>query len=207
MSDELSANDLLLAEQFWDEIGTDGKSLPVSELASLAAARPVTADDIAYLRARYAFLDICNGDVAEIPPVHLPAKITTAQSGWKIHDRGDRIIAGPGRLRYGAYRLINEDDEEGGGGQGIIPIGTLIQQMFDTAHEVIALAAQKPWPVAEILGGDPTLIRAAWMASKKQDVSLNYSPTAADEQIFAAIKEHARTDSRSDKKRPKQRLF
>ncbi len=186
-TDEQS-QDLTSEELFWESLGTGGKAVSVAKLRELAAARPVTNEDVQYLLSRYAYLDICNSDVAEIPPDTLPVKVIKTSNNWQIHDRGERLTLGVGRLAFGGYFSEGGEDEEDGGGGLVHPDGTLIKQFFDASAELIAMAAER-WPAAAIISAYDPMRRAAWMAAESLGFTIDYVPTTEDRQIYRVIKE------------------
>jgi hypothetical protein len=228
-------------ERFWQTLGTEGKPLSLESIAELAMQRPVSRDDVHYLLERYAYLDICNADASTVPGDEVVPTIVTAQSGWKILDRGDRLTAGIGDFAFGthyfpknpltvanklsqgsnalvgpnisstparsesfrttssAYDADQEEDEENGGsGVGEMEPtsavdmikcqseGTIINQCFSTAAEMIALISQR-WPAAEILGGYRVMQRAAWIAGKIEGFVVNYGPNNRDVRVYQTI--------------------
>ncbi|MCW5589049.1 MAG: hypothetical protein KIT27_05225 [Legionellales bacterium] len=180
--------------QFWESLGTGGKPLSVEQIRKFALERPITQNDIDYIVGMYPFLDICNADLANVPDNSVKPKIITAlHSHWQIHDRGDRLTAGPGRCNFGAFRLnrYNEQgemlDDDGSGSQWINPEGTIVKQYYDTAVQMIEIAASR-WTSAAILGGFRSMQRAAWMAAQTFGFAINYEPTGEDLMIFAALK-------------------
>ncbi len=182
-------------QKFLNAIGTKGRALSVEEIKKLALERPITLKDIEHLISVYPFLDICNADIANPPPDSAPVKIVQARSLWLIHDRGDRLTAGPGRLNFGGFRpmryddkgnpIIDDDDE---GGSGVIrPEGTLVKQLFDTAIDMISLIDGR-WPAVNIIMGYRPMQRAAWMAATEAGLAINYAPSSDDLMTYETIK-------------------
>ncbi len=198
MADDDNEKPSTFEEEFWESLGTQGKPLDVEQIRQFSIERPISLDDVEHLMSLFPYLDLCNADVKEPPLDSHPVKVHRAQSLWLIHDRGDRLTTGPGRLNFGAYRRMRfdedgnpilDDDDDEGGSQWVRPDGTIIKQFFDTAIELIEIAAER-WPAANILSGYLPMQRAAWMAATEFGFAINYNPTAEDLMVFESIKQH-----------------
>ena len=78
-------------------------------------------------------------------------------------------------------------------------MGTLVQQMADTALEVILLAIKKDWPAAHVYSGFYGMIRAAWIAAERYQFPLmGFEPTANDEVVKTWV--NKLSDKRLEKK-------
>jgi hypothetical protein len=158
---------------FWDNFREILKS---EEMFKMASERPTTYEEFYYLLSRYAFLDIHHPDGFKPMGGRLPIRTIKAKSGWIIQDYGDRICVSAGRLMYGPY--LGKDGVE------VKSIGTMTQQMADTASEVIAIAISHGWPAAQVYSGFYGMIRAAWIAADSQKFQLiGFEPSASDEVV------------------------
>lgn len=150
---------------------------------------PIRNEDILYLVNRYPFLQLISQEPSfsdELQP-----KLIQANSGWIIHDYGDAMSSSPGELLYGDYSAAiktlakEEEEEEGGEGGGAADLsagkGTILNQAYLTASQMMAIAIEKGWPGVEIVDGTELMKWAAWMTAEDNNFSLTgYEPSAAD---------------------------
>lgn len=158
---------------------------------------PIRHEDVLYLLTRYPFLQLVNTE-ANFEEGISPSFIT-APSGWVVHDYGDAMSTSPGELMYGDYswdeqvEKAKKKDEEGGseegGGQG-----TIINQAFNTAQEMVFFAIDKGWAGIEIVDGTPLMQWAAWMAAEDREFPiLGFEPTEADKEKRARVRKRIST--------------
>jgi hypothetical protein len=168
-------------ENIW---GKRASGIPVSRIDW---NRPVRPEDVQYLLTRYPFLQIINSDAkfeGAMKVTFVPTK-----SGWVIHDYGDAMSASPGELLFGSYgKDLSVLEEEGGeGGEG--GSGTIVNQAYITAQEMVALAIQKGWAGVEVIAGTTLMQWAAWMAAQDRNFSLiGYEPNKEAQDKRARVK-------------------
>ena len=155
--------------------------------------RPITPEDVVYLRKKYPFLQMINTEAdfeEEIVPEFL-----TSKSGWTIHDYGDAMSSSPGENLFDGWddkaflaAVTKAEEEEGGeeGGEGggiVYPgTGTMIKQMIDTGFDMVNLAIQKNWAGIEIIDGTELMKWAAWAAAAEKDLAVQgFEPDEEDE--------------------------
>lgn len=181
MSDRLNK----LTESFFQDVwGKRERGL----LSTIDWSRPIKDSDVEFLLKQYPFLQIISTDPAL--PEELSVKLLPAKSGWVIHDYGDVLCASPGELMYGDYRDKKEEDESGGAGSSSLTAGkgTIVNQAFLTAQEMIEIAIERGWPSAEIIDGTHLMQWAAWMAAENHEYSLSgFEPSRADKAKRARI--------------------
>lgn len=120
----------------------------------------IRKSDVEYLERRYAFLQMAN--LKERANKLTDPQVISASSGWKIHDYGDVLSTSPGEYLF----------------NGVLGKGTIVQQIVDTASEMVALAKQRRWPLISIVDGEPLMQWAAWMAAQDDGVDLEgYEPS------------------------------
>lgn len=145
--------------------------------------------DVEFLLKQYPFLQIISTDPAL--PENASVKLLPAKSGWVIHDYGDVLCASPGQLLYGDDSVKEGDDERGGVGSRSLTAGkgTIVNQAFMTAQEMIAIAIEQGWPGAEIIDGTPLMQWAAWMAAEDREYVLRgYEPSRVDKAKRARLR-------------------
>jgi len=157
--------------------------------------REITPEEIQYLLDHCPFLQIV-GPEMELAPEKV--KIVQSESGWDIHDYGDAIASSPGRLLIGGgnFRIYfgDEDDEDGGSGGEIINPGkgTIRNQAFVTASEMVLMGQEHGWDVITIVDGHPLMKRAAWIKATEEGMTVDgFEPTEEDEKIRQRIQEPA----------------
>ncbi len=149
--------------------------------------RPVTQAEIEYLLSRFPFLQLLNPEAdfsEEVSPTFY-----TAQSGWVVHDFVNALCASPGKFIFGGsgknvlLKIDEDDDDEGGGDAGSIlrGKGTIVNQAFVTAYEMVKIAMERGWPSIQIIDGHRIMKWAAWMACEDfNKVLLGFTPTDED---------------------------
>ena len=174
------ANDL--GKQFLENIwGKRASGIPVSRIDW---NRPIRPDEVQYLLSRYPFLQIINTDAKFAGEMKVTFNV--AKTGWIIHDYGDAISASPGELLFKNYSGDwNELEEEGDNGGS----GTIVNQAYLTAQEMVTLAIQKGWAGVEIIAGTAIMQWAAWMAAQDNNFNLiGYEPTKEAKEKRARVK-------------------
>lgn len=134
----------------------------------------VTDEDVLYLLQRYPYLQLLNtqADFSNI----LPPTFINADSGWIIHDYGDAMSTSPGEKLFGPGNPELKD-EEGEGGHG-----TVINQAFDTAQQMVLLAYEKGWSGIQMVSGTHLMRWSAWIAAADLEMNvIGFEPTTEDE--------------------------
>jgi hypothetical protein len=150
--------------------------------------RPIAKTDIQYILDRWPFLEIKNPYASETEDEDAPdVEFFTAMSGWLIHDYGDSIASSPGIFLFGGgYYYVDWGDEDEGSdagpliNRGIVnpKKGTIINQMFLTAIDMINLALYRKWKAVEIVGGHARMKWAAWFQANMHKLKVTgYQPT------------------------------
>lgn len=170
--------------------------------------REITPEEIRYLLDHCPFLQIVGPDMAlEKQPV----KLVQSESGWDIHDYGDAMSSSPGRFLFGGgnFRIyLKGEEDEGGGGDIINPgKGTVVNQAWVTANEMIAMAAERGWRFLTIVDGHPIMKRAAWIKAIELGITVDgFEPTIDDERIRERVTESGEEfKARQDALRPKRK--
>jgi hypothetical protein len=162
--------DIFLSE-IWSK---RGEGLPAFEIDW---NKPIRHQDLLYLlNRRYPFLQMVNTDPDFFGEYE--TKLVTAPNRWVIHDYGDAMSSSPGKYLFGpGSPEVDEEDEGGNKGSG-----TMIQQAFDTAQTMIALAIEKQWPGVQIVAGTPIMQWSAWMAAQDHQFPIEgYEPSEQDQ--------------------------
>jgi hypothetical protein len=180
MADESSLKDL------W------GRRIAGIEFDESKIFRPITPEDVAYLRNKYPFLQLINTE-ADFSKEIVPEFITS-KSGWTIHDYGDAMSSSSGEDLFDGWddkALLadvigaeEEGGEEGGEAGGFIYTGkgTIIKQMIDTGFDMVNLAMQKNWAGVEIIDGAELMKWAAWAAASEKNFAVQgFEPDEEDE--------------------------
>lgn len=173
--------------------GKRAKGLPVPKIDW---SGPLKHEDILYLINRYPFLQIISTEPSF--KVDIEPKFIKANSGWLIHDYGDAMSSSPGELLYGNYSIPlktlqkkAEEDEGGESGAGEFGKGTILNQAFLTAQEMIAIAIEKGWPGIDLVDGTELMKWAAWMAAEDKNLTLSgFEPTQEDKEKRARIRKY-----------------
>jgi len=146
--------------------------------------RQITPEEIEYLLDRCPFLQIVGPETLETPGA---VKIIRASSGWDIHDYGDAMSSSPGSLLFGGgdFRIYLSEIEANEGGSLINPgKGTLVNQAFMTAREMIEIANSRGWSIVTIVDGHRIMKRAAWIQAEILGLVIDgFEPTEEDKRI------------------------
>jgi hypothetical protein len=164
-----------------------GKRVRGSKAPKIDWSGPIKHEDVLYLLSRYPFLQIMSSSASFPEEIH--PKFITANSGWVIHDYGDAMSSSPGDLMFGNYSigLGGESEETEGGGEGSSSFsagkGTIVNQAFMTAQQMIEIAIAKGWPGVEIVNGSPLMQWAAWMAAEDRNLAVTgFEPSEKDKE-------------------------
>ncbi|MCH9770451.1 MAG: hypothetical protein K0U12_06185 [Gammaproteobacteria bacterium] len=147
--------------------------------------REISPEEIKYLLDHCPFLQMV--DTKVLPEGESKFEIIRAKTNWDIHSYGDAMSSSPGRLLFGGgYYVWSDTDDEGGGGGDLINPGqgTIVNQAFSTAKEMVDLAVQQKWAGIKLVDGHPLMLRSAWIRSNQVGLSLEgFTPDHYDEII------------------------
>lgn len=154
-------------------------------------ARKITPEEIHYLLDHCPFLQMVDTH-ASYEPVQEEVRIVTAESSnWDVHDYGDALCSSPGKFIFGGgFYHLSDDDDDDAGGSGIVNPGkgTVYNQAFQTACEMVKMAVAHGWGGLRIVDGHPMMIRAAWIKASQQGLAVDgYEPTAYDHSVRERI--------------------
>lgn len=176
------------------------------ELPEVDWGRPATREDVQFLLDHYPYLRLINTEAMMIS--QSDAKFIQVSSGWTVHDYGDALAASPGELLFGGGPWLpmpgEESDEEGGeGDKGLKPgKGTIVNQAFLTASEMIDIAIEKGWAGAEIIDGHRLMQWAAWVEAKERGFALDgFEPSEKEQEKRERVRK--KVSEVSDQLRPK----
>ena len=177
-----------------------------TESIQKASSRPVTQEDIQYLLDHYPYLQILNDRADFSEPIE--PQFVRGESGWLIHDYFDALAASPGEFLFSHADFFNENDEggEGDGGGSNLGKGTIINQAFLTARQMVQIAMQHGWMVLRIVAGHPVMTWAAWMTADDAGLTVvGYEPTEEDQKKRERVhREGMDLEKLRSKIRPKQ---
>ena len=148
--------------------------------------RQISPEEIKYLLDRCPFLQIVDPHINE--KVDTSFQLLTASTNWDIHSYGDALSSSPAKFMFGGgdYAWHDIDIEQGSGFGDIVNPGkgTLIKQAFDTAREMVDLAAQRQWSAVKIIDGHPLMMRSAWIRAGQLGLALSgFVPDVYDEDV------------------------
>lgn len=168
------------------------------ELLEEVITRPISQAEIEHLQQIHAYLVITDGSKPVYEPSG-PATLVRASSGWLIHDHGNYLTASAGLYAFGYHpdvlkqKAINDPDEEDeeGGGSGrraeaidYSKTGTIVQQIADTARDMIGLVEHR-WSSVKILEGFPAMQRMAWVVANLNEYPVvDFEPDMADRVVL-----------------------
>lgn len=174
--------------------------------------REIDPKDVQYLLDHCPFLQLVG---PEMLPEKVDVKIIQSDSGWDIHDYGDALSSSPGRFIFGGgnFRIYldDEDDDDGEGGSGGDIInpgkGTVVNQAWLTATDMLLIAQQRGWNFVTIVDGHRIMKRAAWIKGAELGIIVDgFEPTLEDERIRERVLESSESfKARQDSLRPKRK--
>ena len=159
-------------QQVAEEAGIDDPGLFLWDI------RPI---DILHLFDKFPFLQIVDTRVEVDPPAE-PQFISCDGSGWTIYDYGNAMSTSPGLLLWGGGDFSMPLEGDDAGGEIINPgKGTIVNQAYETAVEMIRLADERGWEGLLIVDGHPLMQWAAWVeAYDRGFVIEGYEPNETD---------------------------
>jgi len=134
-------------------------------------ARKMTPEEIQWLLDHCPFGQFVSGGGAEPleKVIHYPAP----SSNWPIVDYGDAMTTSPGPYIYGGgyFRVSSgeseEDEDQGGSGIVNPGKGTIVNQAFLTAQDIVAIAQKNNWASIHVVDCHRMLGRAVWIYGEK----------------------------------------
>ena len=148
--------------------------------------RDIKIQDLYYLLSKWPFLQIANAELrlADLQP---EVQFVEAGSGWLIHDYGDALSSSPGRFLLG--NLFAEDEE--GEGDPVLDkagVGTIVNQAFVTATQMVEIAKQQGWQAVQFIDGHPLMARAAWIQAEHLGMKMtNFEPSKDDIRVQSRV--------------------
>lgn len=151
-------------------------------------ARGVSPDDLVWLLDHCPFLQMVNPEIVVNNEESGPKIVRSDLSNWDIHVYSDAMSSSPGKFLFGGgdYRVLLEEDEEGGGDASILNPGkgTIYNQALMTAMDMVMMAHRLGWTAIQIVDGHPRMIRGAWLKATELGMSVHgYEPTADDHKV------------------------
>lgn len=174
-----------------DDIQNDDLEQTIQEASEklnidINVLREITPEEVQYLLDHCPFLQIVGPEmVLEKQKV----KIVQSDSGWDIHDYGDALSSSPGRFIFGGgnFRIYldDESDEGSSGGDIINPgKGTVVNQAWVTAGDMLTIASERGWKFVIIINGHGIMRRAAWIKASELSITIDgFEPTLEDERV------------------------
>lgn len=143
--------------------------------------RDISPREIQYLLDMCPFLQIVDTVlhfVDEQPP---EVQFIEARSRWTILDYGDAMTSSPGNRILGLGSYGREDDEEGGS-------GTIWNQAFLTAIEMVEIAKSRGWRGIQVVDGHRIMKRGAWIKALESGLPVSgFEPSQEDERVRQRI--------------------
>lgn len=128
--------------------------------------RKISAAEIIYLLDRWPFLQIVFDTAAEKQTVHS----ITANSGWTILDYDIALCSSPGQLGFSESTNEKINPKH----------GTMVKQAFDTATQMVEIAAKRGAKVIHV-EGHPIMLRAAWIKAESLGLQVvGFEPSKED---------------------------
>lgn len=137
--------------------------------------------DILYLFNQFPFLQIVDTRIEVAPPPE-PEFITADRSGWTIYDYGNAMSSSRGLMLWGGGDFAIPEDAGAPEGRVINPgHGTVVNQAYETAIEMIRIADERGWEGLLIVDGHPLMQWAAWVEAYDRGFIIEgYEPTDYD---------------------------
>ncbi len=153
--------------------------------------RPVTPSDVAYLVSRCPFIQILNIDATF--ENFTQVRFITAKSGWTIQDLDDGLCTSVGPFLFGgsdAPIITNDDSNVDDMRKKFVNAGkgTVINQAFETAQEMVELVATRWKGGIEIIAGTDLMRWAIWVCAMDRKMKLlGFEPKEEDEKKRARL--------------------
>jgi hypothetical protein len=164
-----------------DDIGQSLEDISKKLQIDIDVLRKVSPREMQYLLDMCPFLQIVDTVLHYTDQAPPEVQFIEARSGWKILDYGDAMTASPGEhiLGLGGYRRVDEDGDESGGGHG-----TIWNQAFLTATEMVEIAQARGWKGIQMIDGHRVMRRGAWIKALAAGLPVSgFKPTQEDERV------------------------
>ena len=170
-------------------------------IGDIAVDRDLSEQDVAYLKSRFPYLQLVQSGDFDIDQILPEIELIPASSGWNIQYHGVAMSSSVGDAAYTGF-AEEGDDGEGGGSVTNPGKGTLVNQAFDTAQDMIAYAIEQGWPGASIADGHRSMQWAAWVGAKLVDFKLEgFEPTPVELENYQRLVESRPNWVKQQKKR------
>ena len=149
-----------------------------------ALHRPIASVEVEYLKNQMPFLQLINIEFDE-DNMHEP-RLIKARSGWIIHDYQEALSSSPGEKLWSTTRkALDAEEQDQGGDEGG---GTIINQAYETAIQMIEIAQELGWLGISIVDGHRVMQMAAWIAATEANIAKHgFEPTAEEEKKIKRI--------------------
>ena len=153
--------------------------------------REVTHEEVRWLSDHYPFLQLVAAGGGK--PSEKVEVIKAESTNWNIIDYGDAMGASPGYYVFssGYFRMSKEDgeDDEEGGSMVNPGKGTIINQAFLTAQEMVQIGISRGWYGVHLVDYHRLMGRAAWIEAQKSEVPVSgFEPDRKDKRIQGLLK-------------------
>lgn len=157
---------------------------------NIDVTRPITASDIEYIASRCPYIQILNIDATF--ENYTKVQFITAKSGWTIQDLDDGLCSSVGPFLFGGSdEPLNVNDSNGCETRKkfVNPgKGTVINQAFETAQEMVELVRDRWKGGIEIIAGSDLMKWALWVAAMEHKMKLiGFEAKEADEKKRARL--------------------
>jgi len=187
-----------------------------------ASTRPILYEDFYYLLGRYPYLEFSHIEATHYPTtppnivtastgwkIHQydelmissqSALLSLLLTGIDLSHAGvETLIKEEQREMRKRMRAkakgepLAEDESDKGGSEGRIPpVGTIVNQFFTTALEMVGLVRGANWPGIRLIRGYYPMQRAAWIACENQNLTCEgFEPTPEDHVVYSWVKTKA----------------
>ncbi len=149
--------------------------------------RKVTPEEIQWLLDHCPFLQMTAQGYFE--PYDEPKIITASSSNWQILDYGNALGSSPGQLIFGGgYFHIHDDDGSGGSGVVNPGKGTIVNQAFMTAQEMVRIAIARGWKGVHLVDYHRLMARSAWMEAMSEGFPVSgFTPDRHDQRVRKVV--------------------
>ncbi len=200
MSDDEINND--------DDLGAELEFAAKKLGIDINVLREVSPEEIQYLLDHCPYLQVVDTVLHYIDEDPPEVKLIDAESsGWKILDYGDAMSSSPGEnvLGFSEYkRVLDKEGNDDGGDGG--DKGTIWNQAFLTAAEIVSIAKARGWKGIQIVDGHRVMKRGAWIKALQEGMPVvGFEPSSDDEKVRKRVEMDANAyEVLRHKSRPKR---